>query len=166
MTIDGAHAEYSVIRESALAIKPKNLSHIQAAICGTSWTTAVLTVQKANVSKDDTVLILGSTGNVGNAALQLSRQIGATVLTGARNDEASINLKKDSKLETAKKITKDGKGPTVIIETIGDTALLAASIDALADGGRLSYISVGRSPDSFMKVDMKSIYRREISITG
>jgi len=69
-TCDGAHAEYLVIPVDAVAIKPANLSFIQAASVGVPFTTAALALRRAMVKITDIVLVLGASGAVGSAAAQ------------------------------------------------------------------------------------------------
>lgn len=110
-------------------------------------------------------MVVGATGAVGTAATQIATQMGCTVLTAARNPACSINLKEDPNLQTVKDLTH-GKGPDVVIDTVGDLALTHSALASLSTGGRLSFISVGRSATSEMQVDMKMLYRLEQTIIG
>jgi NADPH:quinone reductase len=164
-TIDGAYAEYVLVREKAVARKPENLSFAQAASVCTPYTTASLAIRRSRLQPTETVLVVGATGAVGTAATQIATQMGCTVLTAARNPACSINLKEDPNLQTAKDLTH-GKGPDVAIDTVGDLALTHSALASLSTGGRLSFISVGRSTTSEMQVDMKMLYRLERAIIG
>ena len=61
-TEDGGQAEYAVLREGAVAIKPGNLSFAQAAAVGTPYTTAMITLLRARTKPSDVVMVLGATG--------------------------------------------------------------------------------------------------------
>ena len=165
---DGAHAEYAVVEEGALAAKPANLTFAQAASLGVPYSTALVAVRKARVGKGDVVLVLGATGAVGRAAVDLVTEIGARVLTAARRDNADVDLRKDPELKTAKELT-GGKGPDVVVDTIGNVELLGAALGVLAQSGRLSFISVGLSqgvdPTAF-KVNLKKLYGMNQEILG
>lgn len=63
-------SEYCLVHEDALAPKPKSLSFAQAACVGVPFTTAALTLRRANTSSSDTVLVLGAAGSVGSAVVQ------------------------------------------------------------------------------------------------
>jgi len=164
-TVDGAYAEYVLVREKAVALMPKGLSWAQAASVGTPFTTAMLALRRAETKPTDTVMIIGSTGNVGAAASQLAKQMGCKVLAAARRDTADIDLRKDSELSTVKDLTH-GNGPDVAIDAVGDVNLMHSALASLATGGRLSMISVGKSSSSEMAVDMKMLYRTEHSVIG
>jgi NADPH:quinone reductase len=99
--------------------------------------------------------------------VQLARRMGCRVLTVSRRDESDINLKKDAQLAGAKELT-GGKGPDVVVDTIGDTEVMASALRVLAVGGRFSFISVGRSkePGKGLEVDMMRLYGMEQSIIG
>ncbi len=162
-TEDGAHAEYVLVKEALLAVKPGNLSLAQAASIGVPYTTALLALKRAQTTPEDVVLILGATGAVGSAATELAGQLGCRVLTASRRDASSINLVKDPSLSTARELT-DNRGPDVIIDTIGNTDLMSAALQVLAVKGRFSFITVGQEPD--FVVDMKRLYRKEQSVVG
>ena len=164
-TIDGAFAEYVLVREKTVARKPDNLSFAQAASVCTPYTAASLAIRRSLLRPTETVLITGATGAVGTAAAQLTTQLGCRVLTAARNPAASINLKEDPELHTVKDLT-NGKGPDVAIDTVGDLSLLKSALATLNMGGRLSFISVGRSTTSEMQIDMKTLYRHEHAVIG
>ena len=164
-TIDGAYAEYVLVRESAFALKPPNLSFAQAASICTPYTTASLAIRRSLLRPTETVLIIGATGAVGTAATQIATEMGCRVLTAARNPTCSINLKEDPGLSNAKELT-EGKGPDVVVDTVGDLALTHSALASLSTGGRLSFISVGRSTTSEMQIDMETLYRLEHVIIG
>jgi len=78
----GAFAEYAVMSESVVAMKPRRLSFIEAAsipLVGlTSWQ-ALLDV--AGLESGRKVLIHAGFGGVGAFAIQLAKHLGATVVT-------------------------------------------------------------------------------------
>lgn len=78
------HGEYTVIPEEYLALKPKHLSHIEAAsmIVGLLTSTEAL-VNLGNIKKGQSVLINGATGNLGIYATQLAKSMGAKVTATA-----------------------------------------------------------------------------------
>ena len=74
-TEDGAHAEYAVVKADAVATMPRGLSFAQAASIGTPWTTALMALKQARATKRDVVMVLGGTGSVGSAAIQIAKQM-------------------------------------------------------------------------------------------
>lgn len=167
---DGTHAEFVALPESALAEAPKNLDLLQASLVGTPWTTAWLTLDRAQAKRGETVLVIGASGKVGSAVVELAKSdlFGCKVLTAGRNDNYDINTVKTPDFSTAKDLS-DGKGADVIVDTVGDLNLTKALLGVLAKRGRLAIITTGSSRGSKLEtvdVDFKALYREEHCIIG
>ncbi len=71
---DGAYAEYAVVPDSAVAMKPQSLDHIHAAalphVSLTAWQALI---EQAKLAAGQTVLIHGAAGGVGHVAVQLAK---------------------------------------------------------------------------------------------
>lgn len=76
----GAYAEFIAIGADKVALKPKRLSHIEAASLAVVAQTASQMLDRAGVQKGQTVLIHGAGGAVGSVAVQLAHRRGATVI--------------------------------------------------------------------------------------
>ncbi|MCJ1423067.1 hypothetical protein MMC29_000948 [Sticta canariensis] len=162
---DGTHAEYLVIPSDCVEEMPTNLSFAQAAACGVGFLTAGAMVEKAKPIKGDFVLVLGSSGAVGSAAVQLIKQVGATPLeTSRRGDSHAINITEDLKPQIETKT--EGKGVAAVIDTVGDASLFKKALDALAANGRYVIISAGKTPDGQFTFDALNFYQRNQSIFG
>jgi NADPH2:quinone reductase len=99
---NGTHSQYIKLKCNEVAIKPKNLSFIEAASIGVSFVTAYSALHHtAHVSSKDVVMTNGSSGAVGNAVIQLSKLIGAKVISLDRS-----RPKSDSN-DNNKKVTAD-----------------------------------------------------------
>lgn len=163
-TKDGSQAEYGVNEEVGVAPMPQNLSFPQAASLGTPFLTADLILQRAAVTSSDTVMVLGATGSVGSAVVQIAKLKGAKTITVGRY-EVDINSTEDPELKPAKTLTA-GKGPSVIVDTVGNFALVEAALAILSDAGRFVFITAPRQGSTQLPVDVKDLYRREISLIG
>ena len=86
-------------------------------------------LDRAQLKKGETVLVLGAAGGVGTAAIQIAKAAGARVIAAASTDEkcalckaigadASINYSSEN-LRDALKVLTDGKGPDVIYDPVG-----------------------------------------------
>src|SRR5258705_10145384 len=81
---DGAYAEYVVVRESELALKPKSLHHVHAAAVPLAAVTAWQSLfDTAQLQPGQRVLIHAGSGGVGHLAVQLAQWEGASVFSPA-----------------------------------------------------------------------------------
>lgn len=89
----GGYAEYKSLPEDGIfTLKPVNLSHEEAAVIPFGGATALHFIRKANIRKGQKVLIIGASGAVGTAAVQLAIHLGAEVTAVAGS--ANMNLLK------------------------------------------------------------------------
>lgn len=146
--LSGSFAEYTLVEESSLSLKPKNLSMEQAAalplVALTSWQALV---DIAKVKAGQKVLIHAGSGGVGSIAIQLAKSLGATVATttSAKNSgwvkELGADIIIDYKTMNFEQEIKDYD---VVLDTQGGKTL-EKSLDVLKRGGRL--ISISGPPD-------------------
>ena len=164
-TEDGTHAEYALVPAEALALKPSTLTFAQAATLGVPWSTANIALSRGGAKTGEIVLVIGATGAVGQAAVELAQVKGCKAITASRRDTTDINLLKDLDFSKVKELT-NGHGVDVVIDTVGDHVIMRSILDhALAVRGRLSYIAA-RANHTELTFDMKQLYRNEQSIVG
>jgi len=165
-TRDGSFAEWIVVPSHGLAEMPANLSFSQAAACGVGFLTAKLMLDLAAPKEGEYVLVLGSSGAVGSAAVQLARFGGSIPVQTYRKGSASdaVNITEDLAPQISQ-ITS-GKGIAVVIDTVGEASLFKKAIEALAPNGRYIIISVARTPGSQFTFDAFEFYRNSKSIRG
>jgi len=147
---EGAYAEYATLPvENALPM-PEELSFPAAAIAADGLATPLHVCERADVSDDDTVLVIGAAGRVGVHLSQLAERRGARVLAADvdadRLDHVDgvttsavqpIDASEPEFAERLRAATHAGDGPTVVVDTVGDLPTLEAAWDALAMGGRV-----------------------------
>jgi NADPH:quinone reductase-like Zn-dependent oxidoreductase len=76
----GAYAEYIRIREDGvIALKPSNMTFEEAAVVPYGAIMALYLLRKMNVQPGQKVLIIGASGGIGSAAVQIARSMGARV---------------------------------------------------------------------------------------
>ncbi|RYE86928.1 MAG: NAD(P)-dependent alcohol dehydrogenase, partial [Hyphomicrobiales bacterium] len=140
----GAHAEYRTMPEDGLvALKPANLSFEEAAALSFGGTTVLGPLRdKIRIKPGDKVLVVGASGAVGSAAVQIAKHLGAEV-TGVCST-ANLSLVRSIGAERVIDYTKEdfatsGETWDVIVDTTG-TAPFSRSEVALKPGGRLLVI--------------------------
>ncbi len=144
---DGAAAEYVTVPASALAPRPRSVSHTQTATLPLAALTAwQALVDYAGLARGERVLVQGGAGGVGVYAVQLATALGGQVTaTGRSHSEAFVQALGATDFISSLPI---GGGAVadqdVIIDTVGGQAL-ADSFALLRRGGRL--ITLGAPPD-------------------
>jgi NADPH:quinone reductase-like Zn-dependent oxidoreductase len=120
---DGAYAEYIVVRESELALKPKSLHHVHAAAAPlaalTSWQALFDAGQLVSGQR---ILIHGGSGGVGHVAVQLAKWKGAHVLATAstKNQELLRELGVDEPIDyTEQKFEDVVRDVDLVLDLIG-----------------------------------------------
>jgi len=102
---NGAYAEYAVVPEAELALKPRSIDHVLAASVPIAALTAWQGLFDAGgLRTDQKVLIHGGAGGVGSFAVQLARWKGAFIVATAsgRNQEFLRNLGADLTIDYEK----------------------------------------------------------------
>src|SRR5260370_14054971 len=85
---DGTHATHLTVEADAVVEKPKNLSWDEAAGIGVPFATAMEGFRRAGMpNKDETVLVMGVNGKVGQAAVQIATWNCARVIGVVRKNE-------------------------------------------------------------------------------
>ncbi|ARQ56600.1 NADP-dependent oxidoreductase [Rhizobium sophoriradicis] len=145
----GTFAEFIAIDEADAALKPSNLSMTEAAsipLVGlTAWQALV---EVGKVKPGQKVFIQAGSGGVGTFAIQLAKQLGATVATttSAKNAELARSLGADVvidyKTQDFEKVLSDYD----LVLNSQDPKTLEKSLGVLKPGGRL--ISISGPPDS------------------
>lgn len=147
---EGACAEVLAMNPAIIALKPKNMSHEEAAaICLGTLTAMVSLEDTAKLGRGETLLIHGGAGGVGAMAVQLAHRAGARVIATARAGNLAYvrDLGADQVLDYASDSLAD-LGPIcdVVFDTVGgeDQRVLCQT---LKPGGRFAFIS--RGPKDF-----------------
>jgi NADPH2:quinone reductase len=116
----GTFAEYAAVEEEWLYPTPDGVSDEAAAACALVGITAHLgLVRDAQLKKGETLFVNGGTGGVGSMVVQMSKAIGARVITTAGSDEkvqacretgadAAINYKSEDVAARVKEFAPQG----------------------------------------------------------
>lgn len=138
----GAHAEYLTMPASGPILPlPETLSFEQgAAFFFGGLTAAEFLIDRAGLAAGERLLVVGGTGSVGGAAVQIGRHLGATVVATASPGNHDLALRLGA---TAVTDYRDGTPPgpfDVILDVMG-TLGWAGAAPRLAPGGRLVLIT-------------------------
>jgi NADPH:quinone reductase-like Zn-dependent oxidoreductase len=144
----GCHAEYRCMsQDGPIARKPRSLTYDEAAALSFGGTTALGFLRKADLQRGEGVLVVGASGGVGTAAVQLAKHFGAEVtgVCSTANMELVRSLGADHVIDYTKDdFTKNGQLYDVIVDTTG-TAPFSRSKGSLRDNGRLLRVLGGLS---------------------
>lgn len=173
-TRDGTHAQYIALPKEAVQAKPKSLTMEQAASIGVTYVTAWLClIEAAKAQTGETVVVIGATGGVGGAAVQIARWKGMQVIGTVRHDRDrgpiqqagadTINSETEELAATVKAKTAN-KGANVIIDTVGGE-MVSKALAALAPGGRLTEITVPPNQQQ-ISIDLLNFYRNQLRLIG
>ena len=151
----GTYAEQIAASAAHCLPLPESMPFETAAAFGLVYQTAYLALtERARVTPADRVLVLGASGGVGMAAVQLARALGARQVLAATRGPAGAAFARDlgadvtidaampdlrNGLRAAVQQATEGHGVDVVIDPVGG-ALSAASLRAMAWCGRLVVI--------------------------
>src|SRR5258706_3185309 len=128
----------------------------------------------AGLKSGDWVLVMGASGGLGSAGIQVAKYLGARVIAAAGADErvkaavalgadAGINYRAQNLTEEAMRITGK-RAVAVVFETIGAPDLFPGAFAALARGGRL--VTAGGHGGGTVPLDVKQLYLNQNTIIG
>lgn len=144
----GTFAEFVPVKETSLALKPKNLTMEEAAsipLVGlTAWQALI---EKSGLTKGQKVFIQAGSGGVGTFAIQLARHLGATVATTASSANFALvkSLGADVVIDYKTQDVEDVLRDYDMVLNSQDGKTLEKSLRVLKRGGKL--ISISGPPD-------------------
>jgi NADPH:quinone reductase-like Zn-dependent oxidoreductase len=169
----GAFAEEIVAPESNLIPVPDGMDDNTAAafsmVYGTSYHALK---QRANIQPGETLLVMGASGGVGLAAVELGKAMGATVIAAASSEDKLAVAKEagaDDLINYAEEDLKDAlkqrypKGVDVIYDPVGDK-FTEAALRNMAWNGRL--LIVGFAAGDIPKIPANLALLKGCSIVG
>ena len=177
MAEEGGYAEAVAIRADQCYRLPPRMSFAEAASLSLVYDTAWFALrERARVAPGETVLVLGASGGVGRAAVQLARAIGTRVLAGisrpertaaarAAGADAVIDLSRENLRDSLREQVRaatDGRGADVILDPLGGEVFTAA-LRAIAWGGRLVVIGFAAGPVPTVRANYLLLKNIEIS---
>jgi NADPH:quinone reductase len=162
----GAQATHCLVPSEHLLFVPDHVSWDQAGGFPEAFTTAHdALVTQAHLSAGERVLISGSTGGVGIAAVQIARALGAYVIAVSRTHEHHERLREYGANETLtlENVTTVGR-VDVVLELVG-AAHLGVAQRLLNPFARVVVIGVSGG-GSRVEIDLRSFMGTRSTLTG
>jgi NADPH:quinone reductase-like Zn-dependent oxidoreductase len=172
--VPGIHAEYAAIPEDNLVPVPESVDWtVAGSSCLVFQTAWRMLIDRADLEAGEDVLVLGASGGVGHAALQIADYAGATVYaTGSTNEKLEYarehgadrvcNYEEEDFASWVRSET-DGRGVDVVVEHVG-APTWRDSIKSLAKGGRL--VTCGGTAGGNPETDIPRIFWNQLQIIG
>ncbi|MEJ2132779.1 MAG: NADPH:quinone oxidoreductase family protein [Gammaproteobacteria bacterium] len=168
----GGYVSHAVKPAAQLRQVPATMSVAQAATFIQSYSTMHYAFERAGLSEGETVLVLGASGGIGRAAVDLARARGARVIAAASSDErleacraagvdAAVNYTNED-LKTRARELSDG-GVDVVVDPVGGD-LAEPALRALGYLGR--YLVIGFAAGAIPKIPINQVLLRNRSVVG
>jgi NADPH:quinone reductase-like Zn-dependent oxidoreductase len=136
----GAHAEYCIVStDGVIAIKPASMGFVEAAAMAEGGPIAIHCLRAGNVRSGESVLILGASGAIGSALVQLAAELGAVVTAVSNGDPAMVTALGAKRVVTSKEFRRGHEIYDVIVDAAGWTSFVS-SRHALNGHGRFIVI--------------------------
>jgi NADPH2:quinone reductase len=172
--VPGVHAEQAVVPEANLVAVPEGVDWTVAGsaslVFGTAWR---MLVDRADLRPSESVLVLGASGGVGHAAVQIADYVGAEVFATASTEEKlayaedcgadhTIDYSATDFASELRSLT-DGRGVDVVVDHVGaDT--WRDSLKSLAKGGRV--VTCGATTGGRPETDLNRIFWNQLEVIG
>ncbi|HEV2301437.1 MAG TPA: NADPH:quinone oxidoreductase family protein [Stellaceae bacterium] len=174
MAEQGGWAEAVAVRADQCYKLPAAMPFTDAASMSLAYDTAWFALrERARLEAGETVLVLGASGGVGQAAVQLARAMGARVLAGisrpgrtAPGADAVIDLAGADLHESLRAqvyAATEGHGADIILDPLGG-AVFEAAVRALAWRGRL--VVIGFAAGAIPSIRTNYLLLKNIELSG
>ncbi|TDE26876.1 NADP-dependent oxidoreductase [Nonomuraea mesophila] len=162
----GSYAEYGVVaQDGPVARMPKGLLPEQAAAVPTASATACALLDAADLAEGQTVLIIGATGGVGQAATQLAALRRAYVIATAAPDAEEL-MRELGANETVDHTKGDVPGEVAaawpdgvdaVFDLVGPSGAVDAMAGVLRPGGVICSVVHALDPDALARRGLRGV---------
>jgi NADPH:quinone reductase len=169
---DGTHATHVIVETAALVEKPATLSMEEAAGIGVPFVTALEGFRRARMpTAQETVLVLGVNGKVGQAAAQIAAWHGAKVIGVVRKDEGyeghasgPLEIINSATSDVASRVREltGGKGAQIVFNTVGSPYFQAAHKSLAIEGRQILIATI----EKLVQFDILEFYRGRHTYVG
>ncbi len=166
------YAEKAVVQEKSVFKIPSKMSFDDSCALLCAYGTSHYALkQRANLKKNELLVVLGASGSTGIAAIQIGKIMGAKVIAVSSNSEkqkiakdngADISIGYDNLKEELKSIS-NGKGIDVIFDPVGGD-IFDTVARTMARSGRL--LVIGFASGTIPKLAVNLALVKEFSVVG
>ena len=170
----GGFAEFVTINKNLVIPVGENFSSLAGASLPINYGTSYYALKRrANAQSGESLLVLGASGGIGTATIQLAKVMGLKTICAVGSDDKAEYVKSlggdeivrydqvDLK-ETVKELT-DGKGVDIVIDPVGG-AVTEQALRAAAFNGRL--LVIGFANGEIPKISLNLTLVKGVSIVG
>ncbi len=173
-TVPGTYAQYIAVPEANLLPLPLSVSEGAAAAAALVFLTAWHSlITRAQLRPGETVLVVGASGGVNTASIQIARLAGARVLVVGSGPaklalaeslgaEVLIDRTQDENWPKTVQSLTNRRGADIVVDNVGTTFPL--SFRAAARGGRV--LTVGNTGGAQFEIDNRFVFSKHLSILG
>jgi NADPH:quinone reductase-like Zn-dependent oxidoreductase len=173
-TLPGTYAEYVSLPAVNLLPLPQDFPAAQAAAAALVYLTAWHSiVKRGKLKAGETLLIVGASGGVNTASIQIGKHLGLQVIVVGSGAEKLalaaelgadhlIDRSKDADWSKAAYLLTNKRGVDAVVDNVGTT--FPMSLRALRKGGRL--LTVGNTGGPKFEIDNRYIFSKHLSILG
>jgi NADPH2:quinone reductase len=172
--VRGVHSELAAVPEENLVAVPEHVDWETAASSSLVFQTAWrMLMTRADLQQGESVLVLGASGGVGHAAVQIADHAGAEVYATASTEEKLeyakecgadhvVNYEEESFADFVYEHT-DGRGVDVVVDHVGP-ATWDDSTKALVKGGRL--VTCGATTGPKAETNINRLFWNQLELLG
>ncbi len=174
-TVRGTYAEYVVVPAANAFPLPDGFDQAAAAACGLVYLTAWHSlITRGRLQAGEMVLIIGASGGVNTASIQIARHAGARVivvgssrtklaLAESLGADVLIDRSQDENWGKAVYEASGRRGVDVVVDNVISGTLMPG-LRAAAKGGRV--LTVGNTAGPKVEIDNRFIFLKHLSILG
>jgi len=174
-TTSGTYAEYIVVPSSNILPLPERFPYITAAAAALVFHTAWHSlITRGRLLPGETVLVVGASGGVNTACIQIAKFIGAKVIVIGSTDvklglaeslgaDILINRSNEESWSKAVYLATRKRGVDLVVDNVG-AATMMHSLRAARKGGRI--LTVGNTSGPTYEIDNRYLFGKHLSLLG
>ncbi len=174
-TLKGTYAEHVVVPSRNVLKMPRHFDYAPAAAAGLVFHSAWHSlVTRGQVQAGESVLIVGASGGVNTASIQVAKYIGAKVyVVGSNRQKCSLaeSLGADVLIDRSQEAdwsegvysATNKQGVDVVVDNVG-AGSMPMSLRAARKGGRI--LTVGNTGGPIFEIDNRYIFGKHLTIIG